>query len=48
MKSFIGSSLVLGGTASILWSFFGEWSFTSFFAGWAQLVLGFVVYRKME
>ena len=48
MKSFIGSSLLLGGVASILWSFLAGWSTTGFIAGLAQIFLGFVVYRKME
>ena len=48
MKSFIGSSLVLGGVVSILWSLLGGWSLTGFLAGVAQIFLGFVVYRKME
>ena len=48
MKSFIGSSLLLGGIFSILWSLFGEWSLFGFSAGWIQLLLGFVVYLKME
>jgi hypothetical protein len=48
MKSFIGSSLLLGGVASLLWSLIAGWSLTGFIAGVAQIFLGFVVYRKME
>jgi len=48
VKSFIGSSLVLGGVASLLWSLLGEWSLIGFIAGVAQIFLGFVVYLKME
>jgi len=48
MKSFIGSSLLLGGVASVLWSLLGAWSLIGFIAGIAQIFLGFVVYLKME
>ena len=48
MKSFIGSSLLLGGVASVLWSLLAGWSLTGFLAGVGQIFLGFVVYRKME
>jgi hypothetical protein len=48
MKSFIGSSLLLGGIVSLLWSLLGGWSLIGFIAGGAQIFLGFVVYLKME
>lgn len=48
MKSLIGSSLLLGGVASLLWSLLGGWSLAGFIAGVAQIILGFVVYLKME
>jgi len=48
MKSLVGSSLVLGGVASVLWSLFGGWSLSGFIAGGVQILLGFLVYLKME
>lgn len=48
MKSFIGSSLLLGGAVSLVWSLFGGWNLLEFIAGIGQIVLGFVVYLKMD
>jgi len=48
MKSLIGSSLLIGGIGSLLWSLFGGWSFIEFIGGIAQIFLGFFVYLKMQ